>query len=69
MPNYLNGTLKSARRIFGVHVHGKVGRQAKCVGDALSGSRPGSRVAARANLTAAARRCGSGKKAKKVAAE
>lgn len=56
--HYLDGTLKSARRILGVHIKGHSGRQAKCVGQQLSGSHPGSRAAARQALASAARACG-----------
>lgn len=58
MAVYLDGSLRSARRIFGVHIKGHSGRQAKCVGAALRGSRPGSRKAAQDALSAAARSCG-----------
>ncbi len=60
MANYLDGTLKSARRILGVHIRGRKNKQAKCVGAALSGSHPGSREAARKQLANAARSCGKG---------
>lgn len=55
--HYLDGTLKSARRILGIHVHGHTGRIAKCVKGKLSGTKPGSREAARAQLASAARSC------------
>ena len=54
---YLDGSLRSARRIFGVHVGGHVNKQARCVGQELSGSRPGNRKAVQAALAAAARKC------------
>jgi hypothetical protein len=60
MAHYLDGSLKSARRILGVHIKGHSGRQAKCVGGKLRGSKPGSRSAARAALASAARSCGHG---------
>ena len=55
---YLDGSLRSARRIFGVHVGGHVNKQARCVGKALSGTRPGNRKAVQDALAAAARSCG-----------
>ncbi len=58
MGNYLDGSLKHARRILGIHVRGRKGKQAVCVGKALSGSHPGSRAAARKALADAARSCG-----------
>ena len=60
MPNYLDGTLKHARRILGIRVRGRRGKQAMCVGRALSGSKPGSRANAQKALAAAARSCGRG---------
>ncbi len=58
MANYLDGSLKNARRILGIHIRGRKGKQAVCVGKALSGSKPGSREAAREALAKAARSCG-----------
>ncbi len=58
MANYLNGSLKAARRIFGVHVGGHVNAQARCVGKALSGTHPGNRKAVQNALANAARSCG-----------
>ncbi len=55
--NYLDGTLKHARRLLGVHIRGRKGKLAKCVGQTLSGSHPGTRVAARKALAQAARSC------------
>ena len=54
---YLDGSLRSARRIFGVHVGGHVNSHARCVGKALSGSRPGNKDAVRAAFTNASRTC------------
>ncbi len=60
MAHYLDGTLKSARRILGVHIRGHKGKQAKCVGNALRGSHPGKREDAQKALAQAARNCGKG---------
>ena len=60
MPNYLDGSLKHARRVLGIRIRGRKGKQAVCVGKALSGSRPGSREKAQLALAAAARSCGRG---------
>ena len=60
MPNYLDGTLGHARRILGIHIRGRKGKQAVCVGKAPSGSHPGSREAAKKALASAARSCGKG---------
>lgn len=58
MPNYLDGTLKHARVLLGVHIRGRKNAQSKCVGKALSGTHPGSREAARKALASAAKSCG-----------
>lgn len=55
--NYLNGTLASARRIMGVHVGHSVTKFNRCVGQQLSGTRPGNQPAVRAAFTAAAKGC------------
>lgn len=62
--NYLDGSLKSARRIIGVHIKGHTGAQAKCVAKKLRDTHPGSREEARKQLAKAAEQCGSKKKAK-----
>jgi hypothetical protein len=62
MANYLNGTLHSARVILGVHIRGHKGKQAVCVGKALSGRKfSGGRPEVKLALAAAARNCGKGK--------
>lgn len=55
--NYLSGTLKAARRVLGVHVHGRTGKQAKCVGRELDGQRFATRAAQREAFTKAAKAC------------
>lgn len=58
MANYLDGSLKHTRRILGIHVRGRKNKQSTCVGAQLKGSKPGTRAAARANLSKAAKQCG-----------
>ena len=55
--SYLDGSLRAARRIFGVHVGHRVTWFNKCVGGKLSGNRPGSRSQVKSNLATAARSC------------
>jgi len=56
---YLDGSLRSARRIFGVHVGGHTNAHAKCVGKALSGKAPGKGglETVRKNFTEATKSC------------
>ena len=55
--SYLDGSLRAARRIFGVHVGHRVTWFNKCVGGKLRGSRPGSRSAVRQSFSGAAQGC------------
>ena len=56
---YLDGSLRSARRIFGVHVGGHINAHARCVGKALSGKAPGKggKAAVRKNFIEATKAC------------
>ncbi len=56
--NYLDGSLKSARRVLGVHVRGRVGKRARCMGSELSGQKFNNREAQRAGFRAASKACG-----------
>jgi hypothetical protein len=58
MPNYLDGTLGHARRILGIHIRGRKGKQAVCVGKALVDKKFGSRKEVQDALSKAAKDCG-----------
>ncbi|MCG7853542.1 MAG: hypothetical protein MIO92_13565 [Methanosarcinaceae archaeon] len=57
MKKYLDGSLRSARRIFGVHVGGHVNKQARCVGHGLRGMHFDNRKDALKALAARSREC------------
>ena len=56
MPNYFDGTLAHARTVL-IRPAPRVTRFNRCVGQQLSGSRPGSRAAVQAAFTSATKSC------------
>jgi len=55
---YLDGSLKHARRLLGIHIKGRTNKQAKCVGQELRGKKFDSRAEVQDALGTAAKKCG-----------